>query len=152
MNLGDIKDVSIVIAGVIAVVTFISGMLQFRGLTRQQRAAHFIEMRRRFLETEEFRTILERMSSDPESLSHFPIQAKRNFVGFLEEIALLVNSKFIRREVAHYMFGYYVLKTDECAPLWEGLEKDSQYWQLFNGFATQMRAMAQKAKFDVLHL
>ena len=49
-----------------------------------------------------------------------PIQDRRNFVGFLEEVAVMVNSGLIKKEVAHYMFGCYVLLTDRCDELWDG--------------------------------
>ena len=62
-------------------------------------------------------------------------------MGFLEEVALMVNSGLIRKEVAHYMFGYYVLLTDRCENFWDGLDRDSQYWSVFRQLAAQMKSL-----------
>ncbi len=135
------KDIAIIFGGVLALTSFLSGMSEYVRQGHQHRASHFVEMRRRFLEDPLFREILNLMASDPGNLRNTPVQDRRNFVGFLEEVAVMVNSRLIRRDVAHYMFGYYVLLTDECEPFWEGLDRSSQYWTVFRRFAKDMKAL-----------
>ncbi|MDR3691522.1 MAG: hypothetical protein P4L46_19235 [Fimbriimonas sp.] len=137
------KDLAIIFGGVLAMTTFLSGMLEFIRQGRQHRATHFVEMRRRFLEDPLFRDILNLLASNPVGLPDTPIQDRRNFVGFLEEVAVMVNSGLIKQEVAHYMFGYYVLLTDRCEPFWEGLDRGSQYWSVFRRFAKDMDALSR---------
>lgn len=133
------KDAAIVLGTVIALVTFLSGGLEYVRQGHQARAAHFIQMRRRFLETPQYREILDLLASDDPALRESSIQEKRNFVGFLEEVALMVNSGLIRLDVAHYMFGYYVLLCDQSENFWFGLNKQDLYWSVFRRFAATMR-------------
>lgn len=138
------KDIAIVVGSVIALVTFFSGVLEYARQGHQQRAQHFVQMRRRFLETPAYREILDLLASDDPRLRDVSIQEKRNFVGFLEEVALMVNSRIIRREVAHYMFGYYVLLCQRSENFWIGLDKQSVYWSLFRRFAHEMQNLGER--------
>ena len=135
------KNWAIIAAGVVALTTFLTGVLEYVRQGHQHRAQNFVQMRRRFLETPEYRRILDQLAKDDPSLRNESVQEKRNFVGFLEEVALMVNSKLIKREVAHYMFGYYVLLTARSQHFWEGLDRDSQYWTVFRGFSDEMERM-----------
>ncbi len=137
------KDVAIIFGGVLALTTFLSGMLEYIRQGHQHRAANFVQMRRRFLEDPLFRDILNLLASDAPALKKTPIQDRRNFVGFLEEVAVMVNSGLIKKEIAHYMFGYYVLLTDRCDHFWDGLDRQSQYWSVFRRFASDMRTLSQ---------
>jgi hypothetical protein len=138
VNVSLAKDLAIILAGVVALTTFFFGVLEYARQGHQARAQNFVEMRRRFLENELFRQILNLLATDDGRLREVPIQDRRNFVGFLEEVALMVNSKLISREVAHYMFGYYVLLTDRSEHFWEGLDRPSVYWSVFRRFASSM--------------
>lgn len=137
------KDVAIIFGGVIALTTFFSGMFEYVRQGRQHRAASFVQMRRRFLEDPLFREILNLMATDSPNLKAVPIQDRRNFVGFLEEVALMVNSGLIRKDVAHYMFGYYVLITERSESFWDGLDRQSQYWSVFRQFSQQMQEVSR---------
>ena len=145
MSLADqvsfIKDVSIIVAGIVALSTFLSGAVEFFRQGRQHRAENLIQLRRRFLETPQYREILDMLQSCDAAIAHSSIQERRNFVGFLEEIALMVNSRLISPAVAQYMFGYYVLLVSRSEPFWEGLERGDVYWKLFNQFAKDMAEM-----------
>jgi len=135
-----VKDLSIIVAGAITLITFMTGVIQYMRQGQQTRAAQFVEMRRRFLEDPSFREILNHLASDDPRLREIPIQERRNFVGFMEEVALMVNSGILRPHVAHYMFGYYVLLVDSSTHFWEELDKSSEYWSLFRAFARTMQA------------
>lgn len=137
------KNWAIIVAGLVAFITFLTGLLEYIRQGRQHRAENFVQMRRRFLETPQYRQILDKLAVDDPTLAQESIQEKRNFIGFLEEVALMVNSKLIRREVAHYMFGYYVLLAAKSVHFWEGLGKDSEYWSEFRRFATEMSEMKE---------
>ena len=139
MDLSTIKDVSITIASVVTLITFMTGVVQYVRQGRQMRATQFVEMRRRFLEDLSFREILNLLAGDDPKLAEIPIQQRRNLVGFFEEVALMVNSRAIGEQVAHYMFGYYINLVDGSTHFWEGLDKKSEYWALFRAFAARMR-------------
>ncbi|MBX3120233.1 MAG: hypothetical protein KF784_14300 [Fimbriimonadaceae bacterium] len=140
----EIKDLSIIVAGAVALITLIRGVREYAHQGRERRAVQFVNMRRRFLETVEYQQILELLRTDDPRLTQIPHQQRRNFIGFLEEIALMMNSQLIRPEIAHYMFGYYVRMANHSEYLWHELERPSIYWEVFRTFAGSMEAESQK--------
>ncbi len=135
------KDLAIILAGIVGLITFFTGTLEYVRQGHQHRAQNFVQMRRRFLETPQYREILDLLAGDDPKLRDVSIQEKRNFIGFLEEVALMVNSRLISAEVAHYMFGYYVLLAARSEHFWEGLDRSSIYWTVFRLFAEEMEKM-----------
>jgi len=144
VTLDTTKDLAIILGTVFALTTFVTGVLEFARQTHQRRVEQFIELRRRFLETPQFQDILRLITTDDPALRALPTQDKRNFGGFLEEVALLVNSRQISKEVAHYMFGHYILLTDQSENFWHGLDRNGPYWRLFHHFAKEMRRYADR--------
>jgi hypothetical protein len=136
--LSTVKDVSIVIAGLVALITFVTGTYQFIRQSRMVRTDQFVQMRRRFLENPAFRDILNLLATDDPALAHCSVQDRRNLVGFLEEVGLMVKSDMIRPAVAHYMFGYYVRAIARSEHFWEGLDPHSEYWTVFREFAENL--------------
>ena len=142
MNIGLLKDFSIIVAGGIAFITLWQGLFQYTRQNHAQRANQFIQMRRRFLEEKSFQEILTLIHDKCPEIGKKSIQDRRNLVGYFEEVALMVNSGLIRPEVAHYMFGYYVLLIDDCEDFWQDLDRKGDYWAVFRAFAQKMRTMS----------
>ena len=142
MDVGTIKDFSIIVGGAIAFITLWQGLFQYARQNHANRANQLIHMRRRFLEEKSFQEILTLIHDSCPDVSKTSIQNRRNLVGYFEEVALMMNSGLIRPEVAHYMFGYYVLLIDKCEKFWDGLDKDSDYWAVFRAFAHRMNSMS----------
>jgi hypothetical protein len=71
-------------------------------------------------------------------------------IGLFEQVALLVNSGLMRREVAHYMFGYRAIRCWNSTQFWANLDdKDSDmYVSLFKDFVRQMQEVEASFKFD----
>lgn len=131
IDLSTTKDVSIIVAGLIALITFVTGTLEYRRRGRQERAETFMQMRRRFQESPEFRLILDLVTKNDPTVAHVNSQERRNLAGFLEEVGLMVNSGLIRPEVARVMFGVYVDLVKNSPSFWEGLEPESPDWTMF---------------------
>jgi hypothetical protein len=146
MNLSTTKDIAIILGTIVALITFFFGALEYLRQSKQHRTQAFIEMRRRFLETPRFREMLELLATDDERLREVGVQDKRNFIGFLEEIALMVESRIIKREVAGYMFGHYVKLCRQSKNLWHGLDPGSLYWTVFHRFASEMEQFEKDAE------
>ncbi|RYG22956.1 hypothetical protein EON82_15540 [bacterium] len=140
-DLATTKDIALVIGGVAALTTFLTGLVEYARQANLRRGEAFIAMRRRFLEDPLFRDILNLLDADDPRLAELPVQDRRNFVGFLEEVALMSRSKMIRPEVAHYMFGRYVSLADASEHLWKGIDKGGRYWTLFRRYAAENRAL-----------
>jgi hypothetical protein len=143
-DLTTVKDWSIVIAGIVALVTFLIGTLEYRRRGQYERAQSFVETRRRFLESPVFQQGLHLLEADDPGLADLPVQQRRSFLGFFEEVALLTNSRQIKKEVANYMFGYYIELAARSRHLWSGLDPDSPYWTVFRDFASEMRGLEDK--------
>lgn len=140
-----VKDLSIILAGLIALVTFMTGTWQFMRQARYTRVQNFLELRRRFLEDPVFRDLLNRLAVNDPTLAEAPIQDRRNLVGFFEEIALLINSGVLRPLVANYMFGYYVALIGRSDPFWQGLDRDSVYWTVFRRLEARLAKLEKEA-------
>ena len=142
------KDFAIILAGLIALVTFFHGVLEYGRQGAQLRTQQFVQMRRRFMEEASFREMCTLLISDDPRLRDIPTQEKRNFGGFMEEIALLVNSGVLKKEVAHYMFGYYAILCWKSDNFWHGIDRNSIYWSLFRDFVSQMELCEKSFKHD----
>jgi hypothetical protein len=75
----------------------------------------------------------------------------------LDELALLHNSGLLRLDVAHYMFGYYVINSAKSSDLWAGIfRKDSEsgrdYWSAFFELARRMEQLEKHAQARVKKL
>jgi hypothetical protein len=145
--LSEAKDIAIILAGIIALTTFFTGVMEYARQGAQNRAQNFLHMRRRFLENQTFREICQMLITGDDALRSVPLQDKRNFGGFIEEVALMVNARLIRKEVAHYMFGYYAILCWESEQFWDGLDRNAIYWSLFRDFAKEMKALERGFSF-----
>ncbi|MEC5161679.1 MULTISPECIES: hypothetical protein [unclassified Janthinobacterium] len=68
---------------------------------------------------------------------------KRKFLTFFEEIALLVKSGQINKDVAHYMFGYYATCALTGRNFAAGIDTSKRHWGLLYDFAADSREFLQ---------
>ena len=148
MDLSYLKDVAIVLATLLALFTFINGILEYSRQGRQKRADQFVHIRRRLKENETFKHLTDLALRNDSQLAHANAADKRDLLGLFEEVALMMNSKLIRREVAHYMFGSYVIACSDSEYFWTNLDKQEIYWSLFNDFALQMKEVESCFQYD----
>ena len=97
----------------------------------QKRVDLFIQMRRRFKDNEKFK--------DPK-LADIPFENKREYLGFFQELDLIMNSRLVREQITFYMFGYYARLCWESQDFWtgkKGLSRDSNYGSVFRHFVKQ---------------
>jgi hypothetical protein len=115
----------------------------------QKRANYFFELRRRFLEKEIFMEICLLCENNDPKIKTISDNDRLMLLDIFEEVAIAMNSNLIRKEVVHYMFGYYVIKCWKCDSFWEDLDKNSSYWELFHKFVIQMEEMdTKKLKYN----
>lgn len=134
------------IAVLVGLLTLWKAVSEYRRQGTIKRIEFFLEARNRLKTNAQFQEISRLLELDDPKLVEIPMQHKIEFVGFFEEIALLVTSRVIRPEVAHYMFGYYALKTWESQNFWllaerpgRPLDKEKEpYWFLFRTFVHSM--------------
>ena len=141
-------DVATVAAGVIALLTFITGVIEYSRQGAQKRAEHFLEMRKRLKDNQTFKHICDLLEGDNPELLNVSFKDKRDLLGFFEEVALMMNSNLIRREVAHYMFGYYAIRCWQSENFWSNVARNSMYWKLFRDFAIEMEKVEKSFSFN----
>jgi hypothetical protein len=159
VTLSDAKDLAEIAGVVVAVITLIKGVYEYTKQAAQNRAEHFIQMRDRYDGFLDVCTLLETDGDDGpahEELCRMPFERKRDFLGFYEEIALMMQSGLIKREVAHYMFGYYAIRCWESTAFWDApdsrLNRGSCYWGVFRAFAEEMAKMEKKSMSKAVHV
>ena len=148
MTLSEWKDLAAVVGAVIALITLVKAVIEYAHQGAQKRAEYFLEMRKRLKENTSFREICALLETDDPNLQAVPFKEKRDLLGFFEEVALMVNSGLIRREVAHYMFGYYAIRCWESDHFWSDVNRGSTYWELFKDFSLQMKEMESSFRYS----
>lgn len=139
--LGMLKDIAIILGTILALFTFVNGILEYGRQGRQKRADQFVLIRRRLKENETFKHLTDMALRNDPALAQTLTADRRDLLGLFEEVALMMNSGLIRKEVAHYMFGSYVIACYECDYFWVDLDRNNFYWKLFNSFAQQMQVI-----------
>lgn len=152
MTLVDARDIATIIGVGISVIAIAKAVIEYVQQGVQKRAQAYFDLERSFWEDEEMATICELLENDDPKLTKIPLATKVQFVDFHEEVALMLNSKLLREEVAHYMFGYYAVLCNESVHFWKGEEKLSPYWSLFRSFAERMKAFEKDFRFDSARL
>jgi hypothetical protein len=148
LSLADAKDLATIVGVGVAAFTFVKAMLEYRQQGVQKRAQSYFDLERKFLEDKELREICVLLDTDDIKLSEVSSELKLQFLGFYEQVALMLNSKLIEPEVAHYMFGYHAVRCIDSANFWKGEDKESPYWALFRHFAQRMKEFENGFRFD----
>lgn len=148
MDLEWLKSVAIIAGSLVALFTFGTAVLEYVRQGRQTRAQQFIQLHRRFRENHKFARLIDLLEGDDPQLAAEPLADRREFLAFFEELAIMVNSRLIRVELAHYVFGYYVGLCGRSRHLWAGLNREDTFWTLFNDFEVHLRGMTSSFRFE----
>jgi hypothetical protein len=148
LNLQQFTNVAVIAGGAIALGTLIKSVIEYTKTGAQGRAKQFEDLRVRFRSDEAFREICDLLDSDDSKLREIASKDKRDFLGFFEEIALMVNTGLMKKSVAHYMFGFYAVRCWESENFWSDVNRQSPYWALFGHFAKQMQKIETNFRFD----
>lgn len=150
MNWEEFAQIALVI---VAVVTFLLGVWEYRRQGAQRRAEHFLTMAQRLEEDPMFKEICNWLESDDPKLKDVPYPDKVNFLWYFEAVAMLMHSDLVRKELVHYWFSYYALSCWESKNFWKpgesgfAIGRDSIYWILFKAFVEDM----QQVEKDLLN-
>jgi hypothetical protein len=130
------------VGAAIALATLGRGVIELRAQGRQRRAEYFLKMIERFFSDDRYLRITVLLDAEDEaSMGRVSWGERREFLGFVEEVALLVNSKLISPEIAYYMFGYYPILATKSKAFMRDINADSPYWTLFFAFVKQMQEL-----------
>jgi hypothetical protein len=130
------------IVGVIAlIVTVIRAVFEYSKQNLLARFEKYDELSKGWSEDKEIQEIILLLDDDPRGqLLKMHRSRKEAFVGVYEEIALMLESGIIKKQIAYYMFGYHTILCYENKDFWTTeMDLEHRYWTLFRRFAEQMK-------------
>lgn len=120
---------------------------------RLKRTEFFLSQHRRLFDDKDLYEVLCLVDADKARLAEEDMwDKKRKFLVFFEEIALLVRSNQIDKNVAFYMFGYYALCARYGENFAEGIDPSREHWCLFYEFSDGAETFLNENKNGPSHL
>lgn len=141
MNFDDVKNLAVIIGVFISVLTLAKGVFEYSRHLANERAEYFFALEKRLVDNENFLKILGMLEFDDPAVSTVPFVQKRELIGLFEEVAIMMNSKFMRKEVALYFFGYYAIDCWNSDPFCHDIDRNSPYWIVFREFVATMKTI-----------
>lgn len=137
------------IAGFIAFGTFIKAILEYRLQGRQKRAELFDTLKNRLRTDQQLNCVTALLEGDEDELRNIAQIDKYYFLGFYEQVAIAVNSGLIKKNVAHYFFGYFARHCWDSINFWyldeeSVIDKDAYYWATFKKFVDKMNKIEKR--------
>jgi hypothetical protein len=94
-----------------------------------------------------FQSIIDHLHHD-NNFSGMKDNDKMEFMAFFEDIAFLMNSGLIKKEVAFYMFGYDVITAYNNDIFWSEDFRKDKLWSLLTDFVNQMTQTQKTFKYN----
>jgi len=145
----DLANYGTFASGVTAVILLFLTLREYRRQGAQKRADYFKAMMDKFKTTPGFLDISSYLDEDENpKLNDVPYPIRRSYLNFFEELALMVNSGLVQRELALYMFGYYAIRARHNHYFKSEFAFDGPYWSLFVRFAEELEREQSSRKFQ----
>ena len=133
-----IQDVSIAVTA----IGLVMGYLEYLRQGRQRRAEKYFELVREF---GKYGKILDLLRSDSPKLRKLTLSEREEFLGFYEDLALMLHSGLIQEHLAFYAFGYWLDKVWNSSYFWhDPKNKENGYWFLLRQLQFRMKAREPK--------
>ena len=137
------------IAGLVAFGTFIKAILEYHLQGRQKRAELFDTLKNRLRTDQQLNGVTGLLEDDSNELRNIAQMDKYYFLGFYEQIAIAVNSGLIKKNVAHYFFGYFARHCWDSENFWylneeSKIDKNAYYWSTFKKFVDDMKKIEKR--------
>jgi len=139
-----IRTIAISGTAIVAIFTLIKGYKEYVKSNKQKRVELFKDYRNKLKENEIIKNILDLLETKNPEIRDLPKFDRYLFIGFYEEIALLVNSNLLKPEIAHYMFAYYAKLCWNNKDFWHDINRESMYWRVFKEFVEKMENLEKK--------
>jgi hypothetical protein len=137
-----------VLSAIVGLVLLFKSLREYQKQGAQKRADYFRAMIDKFKTTPDFLEISALLDEkDDPKLAKIHYRVRRSYLNFFEELALMVNSGLVQKELALYMFGYYAIQAHRNKYFRDEFAFDGPYWSLFVKFANEMEALQDSPKF-----
>jgi hypothetical protein len=125
-----------------AAVGLAMGYMEYLRQGRQRRAEKYFELMRAFAQ---FDHVIDLLRTDSPKLKRLKAGDKERFLGFYEDLALLIHSGLIREDLAIYAFGYWLEKAWNSEQFWsDPKNKEDAYWFLARQLHFRIQARSPK--------
>jgi hypothetical protein len=115
----------------------VMGYFEYLRQGRQRRAEKYFELVREFAKFDE---ILDLLRTDSPRLKKLRPWQRERFLGFYEDLALLIHSELIQEHLAFYTFGYWLDRVWESKHFWSNAKnKEDGYWFLLRQLHFRMK-------------
>ncbi|BCD99846.1 hypothetical protein [Marinagarivorans cellulosilyticus] len=132
-------DLATIAAVLISMVALFFAIREYIIQGKLKRADYFLHMRDRIFSDPDFNAVYASLSDEGgNSIDTLTLDQKETYLGFIEEIAVLENSKLINTQTAYYMFGYCAISCWRSDLFWRDVSREDKYWSLFKDFAERM--------------
>jgi len=140
MTLEDLKNL-VTILGIFGTVgVFIKGIFEFSRQNAMRRLELFQSMRKRFEESPSIKRVRDALESDgKDAFATLTKNDKVDFLAFYEDLALMVDTRMMRFDIAQYWFSFYVIMANDEDAFWVGLDPNLPYWKVVRQFAAKMK-------------
>lgn len=128
-----LQDVGVAVTA----VGLVMGYLEYLRQGRQRRAEKYFELVRDFAK---FDDLLDLLRSDSPRLKKLKPWQRERFLGFYEDLALLINSGLIQEHLAFYTFGYWLDRVWKSQNFWQDPKnREDGYWFLLRQLHFRMK-------------
>ncbi len=136
-----IKAIALVLASIVGLITLIIGYIEYKRASKLKRIEIYNHYREKMNSDENVKTILKMLEDNNDEIENLPRINRFKFIGYFEDIALLMNSNYIKPEIVHYMFAYYAKMCWNNEKFWHDINRDSHYWRVFKEFVKKMEML-----------
>ena len=137
-----------VLSAMVGVVLLFKSVREYQKQGAQKRADYFRGMIDKFKSNPYFLEISAMLDEqDNPKLAKVHYRVRRSYLNFFEELAIMVNSGLVQKELALYMFGYYAIRAHHNKYFREEFDFDGPYWSVFVKFAKKMETLQDSPKF-----
>lgn len=143
-----IETVAIALASLATCITFFIALVNYKLMLKQKKVELYEGYRQKMKENLDFQKITSMLENDEDGLREIPIICRYQFLGFYEDISILIKNKLMNPYVAHYMFAYFALRCGESKNFWFEINRESIYWKEFNDFVDEMNAIEKSREIS----
>ena len=145
-------ELQILIAFIVVIIglaTLIKGIHEYKLQGKQKRVDLYNKIKEKLRSDKRLSVITDLVENDSLELKKIPKFNKYYFLGYYEEILIALNSGLIKKDVVHYMIGYYALRCWESKNFWyiddkTIIDKNAYYWKLFAEFVSIMQKIEKR--------
>jgi hypothetical protein len=151
-TLSDVKDIFTILSVLIAVLTFIAAVIEYRRKNKENERQNALERFNKYQSMQNWfradpgmwNVIEDAFSRETPTEMCSSWKDRMKFLVFYEQIQLMINSNLMVPDVAYYTFGPHAVEFFEKDGMWQGTSRDDPDWKLFSVFVENAKDFARR--------